>query len=214
MGSVYVTWNGRCASADTRQALLLRIGELAELSHAQFDVPRKVRSFDATIEGTVLIDPSLLEDTELARPAEVHAPGGLELKIAGPLGVQKPKGPAEFLRVSQVRLEGLEFRLYDGRGLYPGVCSPTIHLRYYCEEGIDYLLAWTKHFYVPGLTWCRYQPMSGYEAWAGIDPASAATRDAVWEMLLRGFHDEVAQWSETAASARAFWDALGKAHSN
>src|SRR5258708_974149 len=210
MGSVYVTWNGRCASADTRQALLLRIGELAELSHAQFDVPRKVRSFDATIEGTVLIDPSLLEDTELARPAEVHAPGGLELKIAGPLGVQKPKGPAEFLRVSQVRLEGLEFRLYDGRGLYPGedrvsfvfaffdeypgldgslvyvedreqcslynndairqadllLCGPTIHLRYYCEEWIDYLLAWTKHFYVPGLTWWRYQPMSGYEAWA------------------------------------------------
>lgn len=224
MGSVNIHWNGRCADAAMRSALLGKIGELSELSHAQFDTPPEARNFSHTINGEILIDPALLEGTGLEMPAESHAPGGLDLRAAGPLGVAKPQGPADFLRVSNVWLEGIEFRLFDGRGLYPGedrmsfvfaffdeypaldgslvfvedatqcklyrnqavqqadfyLTSPTIHLRYYCEKWIDNLLAWIKRFYIPELTWWHYEPLTGYEAWASMDPANAEVRDAAW----------------------------------
>ena len=94
--------------------------ELAQLSYSYFEEFSGFQNFHGPLEGRILISPDLLLGTGLQLPAEAHAPGGIELRAAGPLGTSKPPSPNQFLTASHVFLDGLGFRLYDGRGLYPG----------------------------------------------------------------------------------------------
>jgi hypothetical protein len=119
MGSVYARWSGRCGDPAVRRDLLAQVEDLAEISHSYFDDPPQIRRFHGTIRGRILISPAVLEGTELEMPAAAHAPGGLQLQVAGPLNTEKPAEAQGFLTVSQAWLEGIEFRLYDGRVLYP-----------------------------------------------------------------------------------------------
>ena len=120
MGSVYVRWTGRCLDVEARTQLLEKLAEFALLSHNYFEGFVGFQRFNRTLDGRVLLSPDLLQGTGLELPAEAQAAGGLELRAAGPLGPPKPSSPSQFLTASQVHLEGLEFRLYDGRRLYPG----------------------------------------------------------------------------------------------
>lgn len=120
MGSVYVRWTGHCTDPEIRTQLLSKLTQLADLSHSYANDSSGFQRFDRTLDGRILVSPDLLRETKLQMPADAHAPGGLELRASGPLGPPKPASPSQFLLANQVRLEGLEFRLYDGRGLYPG----------------------------------------------------------------------------------------------
>lgn len=120
MGSVYVRWTGRCIDEDVRGQLQGKLREFAQLTYPYFADSPGVQTFSRPIEGRILISPSLLEGTDLSLPPGAHAQGGLELRLAGPLGSAKATTPKQFLTTGYVFLEGIEFRLYDGRQLYPG----------------------------------------------------------------------------------------------
>ena len=120
MGSVYVRWTGRCLDVEARTKLLEKLTEFAVLSYDYFQESSGFQRFYRTLDGRILLSPDLLQGTGLELPAGAQAAGGVELRAAGPLGPAKPSPPSQFLTTSQVHLEGLEFRLYDGRRLYPG----------------------------------------------------------------------------------------------
>ena len=120
MGSVYVRWTGRCLDEGVRGQLRDKLREFAQLSYPYFDEFPGFENFYGPLQGRILISPSLLEGTNLQLPSEAHVPGGLELRAAGPLGPPKPMPPNKFLTAGHVFLDGVEFRLYDGRRLYPG----------------------------------------------------------------------------------------------
>ena len=40
--------------------------------------------------------------------------------------------------------------------------QPSIHLRYYLEGWVDYLLGWIKYFFIPNLHFWRYVDLPGY----------------------------------------------------
>ena len=42
--------------------------------------------------------------------------------------------------------------------------APNIHLRYYLEDWTDFLLSCVKFFFVPELTYRRYEDLSQYDA--------------------------------------------------
>jgi hypothetical protein len=81
--------------------------------------------------------------------------------------------------------------------------APHIHLRYYCEEWMDMLLAWVKCFSLPELEYWRYQYLSGYAEF------TAACGDMPREIAFAGLQEmlrkEVEGWVATAAEARNFW---------
>src|SRR4051812_24793602 len=120
MGSVFVRWTGHCLDVAARTVLLEKLSGFARMCEGYFDEFSGFQRFNRTLEGRILVSPDLLHGTNLVLAPEANAPGGLELRLAGPLGPSKPASPRQFLTASQVHLEGLEFRLYDGRRLYPG----------------------------------------------------------------------------------------------
>ncbi len=120
MGSVYVRWTGRCTDEEVRGQLRDKLRELAISTFPYFEDSPGLQNYYGPIEGRILISPSLLDGTELELPAAAHAPGGIELRAAGPLGASKSPSPEQFLTTGHVFLEGIAFRLYDGRQLYPG----------------------------------------------------------------------------------------------
>ena len=93
---------------------------MIKLSCSYFEEFSGFQNFHGPLEGRILISSDLLVSTGLQLPAWAHAPGGIELRAAGPLDTSKPPAPNQFLTASRVFLDGLGFRLYDGRGLYPG----------------------------------------------------------------------------------------------
>lgn len=131
MGSVVVKWSGQCANLQAQQDLTRRLEELAELSHSYFDVPPPIKVFDHPIEGNVIMSGALRDvdgaDSRLVkvrkRPAETASATGdfsaVELRLAGPLQPKRIRVDEDLFRVDKIKLYGIEFRLYDGRQLYP-----------------------------------------------------------------------------------------------
>src|SRR5437879_3755073 len=56
----------------------------------------------------------------------------------------------------------------------------NIHLRYYCEEWMDGLLGFVKHYYVPDMEYWRYEALSGYGRYLGLDPSDEAECERRW----------------------------------
>ena len=90
--------------------------------------------------------------------------------------------------------------------------QPHIHLRYYCEEWMDQLLAWVKYFYIPTLQYWRYEDLSGYDTWAsvwdGLD--RQVTQDGMFDFIQENFTQHVEDWRETATQVSEFWAAVRK----
>ena len=134
MGSVYATWKGTCHDRQVRDELLGFAGELAGRNAPRWStaLPRPsflkyltevrrddapplpdIRRFDGEIAGRILIGLDVDNDREgLAAEA---ASDGVEVL---PLGPEDSR--ATFLKVDRAVLRGLDFRLFDPRGLYPG----------------------------------------------------------------------------------------------
>jgi hypothetical protein len=98
MPSVYATWSGSCRDAAARRQLLDHVEALAAVSHAYLD-DRPLLRYGGRLEGPVLINAAALP----AQPASI----GLTV-VSDTL-----------CALDHASLEGIEFRLFDGRGLYP-----------------------------------------------------------------------------------------------
>ena len=148
MGSVYVTWEGTCRDRAVQEELVGFLRQLADRSAARLQGPAParpaflelmtgqrqqnaprlevVRSFDREITGRIVLDPCLARDgqtlyDEVQRTgAEMVAieAGGTDKHEAFCLSLDSG-GAQRCLRLSRLRLYGIDFQLFDPRGLYP-----------------------------------------------------------------------------------------------
>jgi hypothetical protein len=74
--------------------------------------------------------------------------------------------------------------------------QPRIHLRYYCEDWMDQLLAYVKRFYLPDLWYWRYQELAGYDYHAEVFGRfyAVTAREEVLSLLKANFTREVDEW--------------------
>jgi hypothetical protein len=101
VGSVIATWVGQCEERAARRELCLRMADLGELSHSFFKpAPPLIKQFDQRIEGDILVSKHLF-------PSPPSTPKLTQVS-------------ERFFSLQGVSLFGVEFRLYDGRGLYEG----------------------------------------------------------------------------------------------
>jgi hypothetical protein len=257
MGSVVVTWSGSCSDRAAIDRLCDGLADVGARSHGYFPEPPPLRRFDRSITGRIAVARSVLgSDLDAAALTRVHAhegPPKPAITLTNPLVPELPEVDEDLFAVSEVRLVGLEFRLYDGRQLYaddrvsfvlasfpqaPGLdprlvlvedaarCRlaehpqlheadwyltlPHVHLRYYCEQWMDWLLAWVKYFHLPDLAYWRYEPLPSYpelaQAFADIAPSREHAERLVLEYIKHLLGEEVEKWRETAAEAAAFWN--------
>jgi hypothetical protein len=101
MPSVIAYWSGQCREITERDELCLRMVDLAQLSNSFFKTePPTVKKYNQKIEGDILLSthlfPSAPSTAKLTRVDETY------------------------FSLRDVSLFGVEFQLYDGRGLYPG----------------------------------------------------------------------------------------------
>jgi hypothetical protein len=77
-----------------------------------------------------------------------------------------------------------EFQSETIRGADWFLQKSSIHLRYHCEEWMDFLLGWIKHFYIPNLRYWRYEWLPNYEwQFAKADPKDLHQRDRIFGIL-------------------------------
>jgi hypothetical protein len=133
MASVVVAWKGNCRNPQNRYRLLAHLHRLALLSDeflgreqparpAILDIlnqqrgaglmPRaNVETIDQEISGEILVSSwiGLHPDTMIARAREAG------LTVIEPEGEGRP-----LIKIESARLRGIDFKLFDPRGLYPG----------------------------------------------------------------------------------------------
>jgi len=125
MSSVNVVWKGNCRSMEARTRLLAYLHRLARLSDGYLrpddrpflavvgegPVPPRanVEMVDETRKGEILVSTDITAhpETLLARAREAGLP------------VHAVEGCADRIALEEVRLRGIDFRLFDPRGLYP-----------------------------------------------------------------------------------------------
>jgi len=134
MGSVIATWKGRCPRRDIQSELLLFLRSLAQRHEARWagvlpPRPRfleiitaqreeglptlpEVRFFDQALTGRILVRSDVATDHRAL------------IKEATRLGFAHEEEDAgathSLLHLKRLRARGLDFRLFDPRGLYPG----------------------------------------------------------------------------------------------
>lgn len=101
MPSVIAYWTGQLRDPAEREELCLRLADLGRLSHRFFQgKPPDIKRFDHRIEGDILLSAHL---------------------FSSPPSTRKFTQVTESLySVGSLSLIGFEFRLFDGRDLYPG----------------------------------------------------------------------------------------------
>jgi hypothetical protein len=149
MGSVYLSWSGRCAAAADRDDLLSHIKRLAEFHRtlltgdlpdnrpaflktmttqkAQGLKPRaEIEAVEREIAGRIVLNANLLANqAQFAREA-----AQLRLPLLGHVGREvrdlpmllniSPPDRSLLLRLDAAHIGGVNFRIYDPRRLYPG----------------------------------------------------------------------------------------------
>lgn len=148
MGSVFVSWSGRCRDREVQRALVEHLGVLADLNAQRLREPvvprpafleqliaqripeRKpiepIRQFDEELSGRIVVDPGVSPDPLRLREDVVGR--HLELADLAPDDGHTPEHdtlsldvvPAgKCLIVPRMRVYGIDFELYDPRKLYP-----------------------------------------------------------------------------------------------
>ena len=125
MSSVHVAWKGNCRSAEARTRLLDYLQRLARVSDGYLRPAERrhltvvadghvaaranIERVDETRHGEILVSTDITAhpETLLTRAKEA----GLPIRSAGE-GVQH-------IVLDEIRLHGIDFRLFDPRGLYP-----------------------------------------------------------------------------------------------
>jgi hypothetical protein len=86
------------------------------------------------------------------------------------------------------------------------VTCPSLHLRYYLEDWTDQIFAWVKYFFIPDLTYWRWETLPGWdEARARFDEAVGfSSRDEIkrraFGLLLDWFEREADRWISKMAA--------------
>ena len=87
--------------------------------------------------------------------------------------------------------------------------KPEIHLRYHCEEWVDFLFGWVKHFYISDLSYWRYEWLPGYDLFSKIDPKDVRQRDDLFRLLKESLIMESSAWPGMKTTEdMSFWDKL------
>lgn len=207
------------------------MADLGDLSHSFFKpTPPLVKHINQTIEGEILVSKYLF-----------HSP---------PSTPKLTRVSERLYSLRSVSLFGVEFQLYDGRGLYPGddrmsfvfcvdddpeidgimvyvedraECQkhtgqpiqqadylldvPHIHLRYYLEDWLDYLMGWVKYHYVENLDYWR-----GDDKWVSQDSLQDVFgkfgRAEFCELIKSNLEYEVAAWTDQAREVSQFWKSV------
>jgi hypothetical protein len=148
MGSVIVNWEGTCRDRTVQEELVAYLRRLADRSAARLQGPAPVRPaflelltaqrehempslepirmFDQEIQGAIVLEPglttnldALVEDVERTGVEKIGiAAGGAEKQEAFCLSIGPGSAPC-CLRLSRLRLFGIDFELFDPRNLYP-----------------------------------------------------------------------------------------------
>jgi len=87
----------------------------------------------------------------------------------------------------------------------------SIHLRYHCEEWMDFLLGWIKHFYIPDLRYWRYDWLPNYEwFFSKTNPKDTHQRDQLFGILKETLQMECKGWPHLRGdtSSMSFWEKL------
>jgi hypothetical protein len=89
--------------------------------------------------------------------------------------------------------------------------TPNVHLRYFAENWMDRLLAFIRHFYMPGLHYWRYGDLPGADRFAHIDPDDWQGRDQAWIEVKRALVEEAAEWVPKGRELAAMWEHVRRA---
>ena len=87
----------------------------------------------------------------------------------------------------------------------------SIHLRYHCEEWMDFLLGWIKRFYIPDLRYWRYDWLPNYEwQFSKTDPNDTGQRDRLFGILKETLQMECRGWPHLRGDTSnvSFWEKL------
>jgi len=196
MPSVIVGWGGRCADPRKRKGLTGKLIELGSISHSLFDPPLPAARPVTGIAGRILVAPHLFLPEGEAQAAgkfielsELEL-GGVEFRFFDPRNIYEGEDRISFVfaglpgrpetegTIVQIEPKAL-CALYDDPAIKEAdhlVKRSSIHLRYYCEEWMDSLLGFVRHYYVPDMEYWRYEDLSGYGRYLGLDPDDEGQR--------------------------------------
>ena len=89
--------------------------------------------------------------------------------------------------------------------------KPSIHLRYHCEEWMDFFLGWVKRFYIPDLYYWRYQEMPGFKLFSRINPKDRKQREKLFLLVVTSLAMECTGWPGMKNAGKMdFWKKLSK----
>ncbi len=115
MGSVIISWRGSCDSSEKRTGLLKKIKILADLNHGHSDGIEPIKLYSGAYTKNILLDAKLIEGFANSDHLIPLTGNGKLINAKKPEDVIQ----LQFYEVKKARLFGIEFRLFDPRGLYP-----------------------------------------------------------------------------------------------
>jgi len=230
MPSVMVGWGGRCTDPRKRGGLTRKLIELGGICHSLFDPPLPIARAVTGIAGRILVSPHLFlpkEEAEAAGKfielAELEL-SGVEFRFFDPRNIYKGEDRISFVfaelpgrpettgTIVQIEPKAL-CALYDDPAIKAAdhlVRRANIHLRYYCEDWMDSLLGFVKHYYVPDMEYWRYENLSGYGRYLGLDPSDEGERERQWNSILASFMQEARQYLGKGHELRARLDHMNR----
>lgn len=151
MPSVIVTWKGTCSDREVQTELLSFLNLLAERNALRLSGPKPSRPaflqlmveqrqqdlpvlpsviyYNHEVSGTILVDTDLMPDEESAL-AEAQRHG---IRVL-PKETDRAGG---YLQLKRLHLHGIDFQLFDPRGLYPG--EDRMSFVFLCSEDAPFL---------------------------------------------------------------------------
>ncbi len=223
MPSVVAAWNGQCTDQQVQKALrrkMVGLGQLSCRMHSEFfNQPVHPVLFDGKRRvERALISNMLTYDFPEAAEVEAVREGiglvrqvglyGVAFKLFDPRHYNSSLMVSHtydvsfvFIRSSNPHLDGqlvnvipLVLQEKSNLGCPYFLDTPEIDLRYYLEKWMRRLLAWVKHFYLPGLEYWLYgdNPYSNiYDHYA---PGNARARNKIFRDLCKSFVAQAESW--------------------
>ena len=231
MGSVIATWIGHCAETSERNELCSRMTDLGELSHSFFKpAPPLIKQFDQTLEGDILVSKHLFHSPpstpKLTRVSERFfslsnvSLFGVEFRLYDGRNLYEEDDRMSFVFCvdDDPQLDGIMVyveeraacREYRDERIQRAdylLGVPHIHLRYYLEDWLDYLMGWVKYHYVENLVYWRDE-----DRWVSkdalIDVFGKIGGDDFWKLIKSNLESEVAAWADKAREVSRFWKSV------
>lgn len=226
MPSVVAYWSGRYPACAQRDELCLRMADLGKLSHSFFSPTPSIRRFDQTIAGDILLSrhifPNPPSSPKLTRIDEEFyslpriSLFGLEFSLydGRELYTGDDRISLVFCLDDDPEIDGLlvyvedlsECRKYEDARIKQAdlyLAVPHLHLRYYLEDWLDYLIGGMKYYYIENLYYWRYETLWG-EREKLVNRFGQGGTFEFFETLKRQLENEVEAWSGISKEARRF----------